>query len=124
MITLRGIFQDGKVVFLDPVPFYGEVNVIITFLNKDLAGLYPPKKAKKSRKNSSQDIEITRRALEILQLRQQGKTTKEISETLGISHAWTRNSLSNTYRILESRNSREAINKAVELGLLDPLTGL
>lgn len=68
------------------------------------------------------DIQLTDRELQILRLVAESQNNKGISEIIGVTEKWVRNSLSDVYRKLGVRgdiNSRMAsVNKARELGLL------
>lgn len=68
------------------------------------------------------DIKLTDRELQILRLVAECQNNKGISETIGVTEKWVRNSLSDIYNKLGVRgaiNSRmAAVNKARELGLL------
>jgi DNA-binding NarL/FixJ family response regulator/exonuclease VII small subunit len=63
-------------------------------------------------------FDLTERELEVLGLTQKGMQTKEIAETLGLSDGTIRNYLSSIYSKLSVSNKIEAVQKAVELGLL------
>jgi DNA-binding NarL/FixJ family response regulator len=110
MLTLRGVFKDGQVTFIEEVPFTDQHQVLVTFLDADDEIFVIPKQEK--------DPALTSRELEILGLTQRGMRSKEIASTLGISNGVVRNCLSNIYTKLNVRNRVEAIKKAVALGLL------
>jgi DNA-binding NarL/FixJ family response regulator len=57
----------------------------------------------------------------ILDWARQGQSTKEIARKLLLSDGTVRNYFSNIYNKLNARNRMEAIKRAVEIGLLDPL---
>jgi DNA-binding NarL/FixJ family response regulator len=63
---------------------------------------------------------LSSREIEILELAQKGLTNREIAETLGLSDGTVRNYFSNIYDDLNSPTRAEAIQRAVELGLLTP----
>jgi DNA-binding NarL/FixJ family response regulator len=115
MLTLRAEFKDGQITFIDEVPFTGEYQVLVTFLDDESEILVLPKQEK--------DIELTPRELDILGLAQQGMRSKEIADTLEISDGVVRNYLSSIYTKLNVRNRTEAVKRAVELGLLAPAGG-
>ena len=125
MLTLRGVFKDGQIAFLGDVPFTGQRQVLVTFLDtedelvvvsNEECGVTPDR-------TRASGLNLTSRELQALGLAQQGLRTKEIAGELGISAGTVRNHLSSTYGKLEVRNRLEAVKKAVELGLLSPLRG-
>ena len=65
---------------------------------------------------------LSKREYEALKLVQSGKTNEEIAIALGTSGGTVRNYLSNVYFKLKVRNRTEAVKKAIEVGLLDPVS--
>ena len=57
MLTLRAAFNDGQVTFIDEVPFTGEHQVLVTFLDDDSDVVVLPKKER--------DTDLTVRELEV-----------------------------------------------------------
>jgi DNA-binding NarL/FixJ family response regulator len=125
MLTLRGVFKDGRITFSDAVPFSGEHQVLVTFLDTEDEILF----VSEEKRNSLVEIIresglLTSRELEALQLAQRGMQTKDIADNLGLSDGTIRNRFSSIYSKLKVSNRSQAIKKAVELGLLAPLKGL
>ena len=69
-------------------------------------------------KEEQSRISLTSREFEVLELCQQGRTNEEIAEVLGLGFGTVRNYLSVIYSKLDARNRVEAIQTAVETGLL------
>lgn len=126
MLTLRGVFKDGQIVFLDQVPFTGQRQVLVTFLDtEDEIAVIPNEERKLLLDHIHQSgLGLSSRELQVLESAQQGMQSREIADALGISDGTVRNYLSSIYDKLRVRNRAEAIKKAVELGLLSPLRGL
>jgi DNA-binding CsgD family transcriptional regulator len=126
VLTLRGVFKDGQIVFLDQVPFTGQRQVLVTFLDtEDEIAVIPNEERKLLLDHIHQSgLGLSPRELQVLESAQQGMQSREIADALGISDGTVRNYLSSIYDKLRVRNRAEAIKKAVELGLLSPLRGL
>ncbi|MBN1877386.1 MAG: DUF4935 domain-containing protein [Anaerolineae bacterium] len=64
------------------------------------------------------DYGLSTTEVEILELGQQGLSTRDIATALNLSEGTVRNYLSNIYNKLNARNRMEAIQKALNIGLL------
>jgi DNA-binding NarL/FixJ family response regulator len=125
MLTLRGVFKDGRITFSDKVPFSGEHQVLVTFLDAEDGILFVSEEKRSSLVELIRESGLlTPRELEALQLAQRGMQTKDIADKLGLSDGTVRNRFSSIYSKLKVSNRSQAIRKAVELGLLSPLKGL
>ncbi len=122
MLTLRGTFKDGKIEFLDEVPFTGQCDVLVTFLD-EMVMMPSEKRDLLVRQVRESGFGLSPRELEVLKLAQQGMLNREIAEALEISAGTVRNYLSSVYSKLEVRNKTEAIKRTVEVGLLAPFDG-
>jgi DNA-binding NarL/FixJ family response regulator len=83
-------------------------------------------KINKIKSRSTQEImmrqmDISARELEILELMKLGLTNNEISAKLNIGEGTTRNYTSSIYNKLDVRNKVEAIQEAIEIGLIPPI---
>jgi len=63
---------------------------------------------------------LTDRERDILNLVQQGKTARATAEILGISKRTVEYHLLNVYQKLRVRSKEEAVQRAIQIGLLDP----
>jgi DNA-binding NarL/FixJ family response regulator len=125
MLTLRGVFKDGRITFSEKVPFSGEHQVLVTFLDAEDGILFVSEEKRRSLVELIRESGLlTPRELEALQLAQRGMQTKDIADKLGLSDGTVRNRFSSIYSKLKVSNRSQAIRKAVELGLLAPLKGL
>ena len=125
MLTLRGVFEDGQITFSDAVPFSGEHQVLVTFLDTEDEILFASEEKRNALVGLIRESGLlTSRELEALQLAQRGMQTKDIADKLGLSDGTIRNRFSRIYSKLKVSNRSQAIKKAVELGLLAPLKGL
>jgi DNA-binding NarL/FixJ family response regulator len=123
MITLRGRFVDGKIEIIDDIPFSGDRDVLITFLSDEVSETSLSREVREELVGSIRSGSLlTPRELDVLNKAQEGLETTEIADALGLAHGTVRNYFSSTYRKLEVRNRIEALKRAVELGLLDPIT--
>ncbi|MCC6446867.1 MAG: helix-turn-helix transcriptional regulator [Armatimonadetes bacterium] len=64
---------------------------------------------------------LTPREKDILNLVQEGKTARTTAEILDISKRTVEYHLLNVYQKLRVRSKEEAVQRAIELGLLEPL---
>jgi DNA-binding CsgD family transcriptional regulator len=62
---------------------------------------------------------LSERELEVMRLLASGRTNREISHELYVSHGTTKAHTANIYRKLDAHNRAEMINRAKTLGLLD-----
>ena len=125
MLTLKAIYRNGKIKLLEPISIKGEHKVIVTFLEDDLdIPLWPDEKKEEVYRLLRGGGILTCREIEVLGLAQQGYRNKEIAEKLDLSDGSTRNHLSSIYSKLQVRNRTEALKKAVEMGIIDPVDGL
>ena len=125
MLTLRGVFTDGQIAFLEDVPLTGQCQVLVTFLNveDEMVVASNEECGVPLDHTGANRPSLTSRELQVLGLAQKGLRTKEIAGELGISDGTVRNYLSSIYGKFKVRNRLEAVRKAVELGLLLPLRG-
>lgn len=120
MLTMKALYKDGQVFFLDEVPFTGECRVLVTFLDEELAEVFLTKdqirwmvECVRNRRNP-----LSERQMQVLQLARDELTAKEIGEKLGIGYGSVRNHLADIYRLLAVNNRAEAVSKAIEFGLI------
>ncbi|RLD03142.1 MAG: hypothetical protein DRI32_07795 [Chloroflexi bacterium] len=74
------------------------------------------------RERKEQDYsDLTSREIEILELCQQGMMNEEIAEITSLGAGTVRNYLSSIYSKLDARNRSEAIQNAIDVGLLQPV---
>lgn len=125
MLTVRGVFDDGHVTFLDEVPITGKHEVLVTFLTADdgIVLLRKERAAELLRLVREGDVLLTTRERQVLRLAQRGVTVEEIAAELQISKGTARNYLSAIYSKLKVRNRAEALKRAVEMGIIDPISG-
>lgn len=123
MLTLKAKYKDGLIIFIDPVPFSGEQEVLVTFLTSEHEIVSVPRDEIQELKRLIREsgLVLTSRELEILRYAQSGMKIGDIADKLGISHGSARNHLSAIYAKLKVNNRMEAIHKAIRLGLLDPI---
>lgn len=121
MLTVRGRFEDGKVLLEENVPFDTPCNVLITFLDPqdDVAVVPQSEYHELSRVANREATHLTERECEILSHLQQGMTNREIAMALELSVGTIRNHTSRIYQKLDVRNRTEAVTTAGDLGLLD-----
>jgi len=122
MLTVRGVFKDGRIDVVEEVTVTGEHQILIIFLD-DIAGAAArPTHKRTSRSGHKRDSHphLSRREVAVLKMAQQGMKSQEIAEATGSSDGSVRNCLSGIYTKLRARNRTEALKKAVELGVLDP----
>ena len=70
------------------------------------------------RENKRQSVDLSQRLQEVLEYIAAGKTTREIADEMILSPKTVEKYRSQILRKLDARNQIEAIQKAVELGLL------
>ncbi len=122
MITLKAKYKDGQVTFIDPVPFRGQHDVLVTFFTSDNKMIIIPEEVSKELKTYIREGNIlTNKEFEVLRIAREGYKINEIAEKQGISNGSIRNYLSSIYSKLKVSNRPEAIKKAIQLGLLDPV---
>jgi DNA-binding NarL/FixJ family response regulator len=125
MFTFRAIFSNGKIRFVDPLPFPSdddhEHEVLVTFLDPDLKSTLFEKYTQRDvmRVISNLRYGLSDKEIEVLKLAQHGFTNEQIAGQLKIGNGTVRNYLSSAYGKLEVSNRSGAIAKAIELGLLE-----
>ena len=67
--------------------------------------------------DSAQDVELSPRKREILQLLAQGKTSKQIASQLGLARRTVTMHISRIKQLLDTRTSAQAVARGAELGL-------
>ena len=72
----------------------------------------------KSMLSTSDDLGLSRREVEVLQLIAEGASTPEVGEKLFISVKTVKNHLASIYEKLDSRDRTQAVLKAVRLGII------
>ena len=72
----------------------------------------------KSMLSTSDDLGLSRREIEVLQLIAEGASTPEVGEKLFISVKTVKNHLASIYEKLDSRDRTQAVLKAVRLGII------
>lgn len=72
----------------------------------------------KSMLSTSDDLGLSRREVEVLQLIAEGASTPEVAERLFISAKTVKNHLASIYEKLDSRDRTQAVLKAVRLGII------
>lgn len=90
----------------------------------DLLNLYDVSKdviSEIREKEEQSRINLTSKEIEILELCQQGRTNEEIAEIISLGFGTVRNYQSGIYSKLDARNRVEAIQTAIESGLLQPV---
>jgi DNA-binding NarL/FixJ family response regulator/rRNA-processing protein FCF1 len=75
-------------------------------------------RAREEQERIKSDYGLSATEVEILELSQQGLSTKDMADSLSLSDGTVRNYLSSIYDKLNVRNRMEAIQKALEIGLL------
>lgn len=63
---------------------------------------------------------LTEREYQVLVMAADGQPSNEIARSLGITKRTVTFHLSSTYRKLEARSRRQAVEQARQMGLLDP----
>ena len=124
MLTIRGRYANGRIYLIDEVPsVMKDQAVLITFLSSDVADAVIPEHHRREilRLMRTPGVMLTARERQVLRKAQEGLKISEIAEELKISHGSTRNHLSSIYKKLGVRNRAEALKKAVEVGLLEPI---
>jgi len=123
MLTVRGRYTAGRILLIDEVPFTEDQDVLVTFLSPDVAEAVIPKRQRREilRLMRNPGHMLTAHEHQVLRKAQEGLKVSEIANELKISHGSTRNHLSSIYRKLGARNRAEALKKAVEAGLLEPI---
>ena len=113
MLTLRAKYNDGKIEFLDEVPFTGEHNILVTFLAEQDGHILVEKHRRREilEKVRESGHLLNASELRILRAAQKGSTNKEIAEKFEMAEGSVRNALSKAYSQLEARNRPEAIKK-------------
>ncbi len=119
MLTLKAIFSNGEVSFIDPVPFSDRHEVFVTFLpnNNEITNELKSIVRDKGRI-------LSERELEVLRLYQGGSKSREIAQILKITPGTVRNHLTKIYKELRVQNKSEAIQKAIHLGFITPYENL
>ena len=120
LITLKAKFENGSVAFLDKVPFNGNCEVLVTFLTEQGNTFSVNSQHQEELINHFRESILTIREVEVLKHAQQGLKNNEIASILELGTGTTRNYLSSIYCKLDARNRSEAIQKGLELGLLEP----
>lgn len=120
LITLKAKFEDGSVEFLDQVPFDGNCDLLVTFLTHPTNTSSKHSEQQDEIVNHFRETLLTHREVEVLKNMQKGLTNKEIAWTLRLGEGTVRNYLSSIYKKLKARNRAETIQKALELGIIDP----
>lgn len=119
MLTVRGRYVDGRILLLEPVPYEGEVEVLITFLGGEGTVTVARDDYEEACAALAREAcPLTKREYEVLQLLQRGLTNQEIALELGLSPGTIRNYTSSLYDKLGVRNRLAAVTRAVEIGLL------
>jgi DNA-binding NarL/FixJ family response regulator len=135
LLTVRGRYSQGLVTLQEVVPFEGARDVLVTFLED--AGEPVPSAARtpqepelsvsapagtaddsQSRPVRGQELLLTRRERDVLDLLQSGCTNREIAAELELSSGTIRNYTCSLYDKLKVRNRLEAVTRAAEMGLL------
>ena len=126
MLTVRGIFKDGQITLLEQVSLTSECQVLVTFLDYEgeVAVISKERRDQLVEKIRESGLGLSPRELEVLKMAQKGLRTQEIADELGITDGVVRNYLSSIYEELKVHTRIEAIKKAVELGILEPFSGL
>lgn len=126
MLTLRAKYKDGLIKFIDPVPFSGYHEVLVTFLTPDyeIPNFISDELKELKALIRESGLLLTKREMEILRLVQTGANNDDIANQLGISNGSVRNQLSSVYAKLKVKNRTEAIHKAMRIGLLDPVESI
>jgi len=94
------MFTDGKIEFLDEVPFTGQCDVLVTFLD-EMVMISSEKRDLLVRQIRESGFGLSPRELEVLKLAQQGMLNREIAKALEISAGTVRNYLSSVYSKLK-----------------------
>ncbi len=119
MLTVRGRYVDGTICLREEVTVEGEREVLVTFLDDEALVLISESEYEDAcRQMALAEVALTNRECEVLQLLQDGRTNREIAIRLKLSAGTVRNYTSSIYTKLKVRNRLEAVNRALELGLL------
>lgn len=118
MLTVRGRFEDGKIVPLEEIPIENACSVLITFLDESVTAVPASVYARAARELALEETSLTERECQVLRLLQRGMTNREIAIELDLSAGTIRNYTSSIYRKLGVRNRLEAVTRALDLGLL------
>jgi DNA-binding NarL/FixJ family response regulator len=129
LLTVRGRYSQGLVTLQEAVPLEGTRDVLVTFLEDtdDLVvpdGQTRPVQPRHMQAREvqgpqvGQELQLTRRERDVLDLLQSGLTNREIAAELELSSGTIRNYTCSLYDKLKVRNRLEAVTRAAEMGLL------
>ncbi|HPN54285.1 MAG TPA: response regulator transcription factor [Anaerolineaceae bacterium] len=117
LVTVRGIYQNGQIEIQSPFLPKGGYHVLITFLE-------PIEAEAQSQSLTGARVErlgLSKKEFEILKLIQKGMTNRQISEKMELGEGTVRNYISSVLNKLKVDNRTQLVNKAIELGLVDPM---
>ena len=120
LLTVRGRYAQGLVTLQQAVPLEGTRDVLVTFLDDAAEGTVSdgPADVVHPHEPRRQELHLTRREQDVLDLLQSGLTNREIAAELDLSSGTIRNYTCSLYDKLKVRNRLEAVTRAAEMGLL------
>lgn len=121
LLTIRATLKDGKITIEEDIPG-DEQEVLVIFLGVE--DDYELISKQEYRETVQKSHSVTDRELQVLRHAQVGMSNSEIAEKMKLSEGTVRNYLSSLYAKLDVDSRTEAIFKAVELKLLQPINDI
>ncbi|MCW5660128.1 MAG: response regulator transcription factor [Burkholderiaceae bacterium] len=103
--------------FLGYIPKSMPVDAFVARLNDAMRGLGTFPATPRERRSSS--IRLTARQTEILELIQQGRSSKQIATLMNLAEGTVNNQVAALLHVLQADSRSHAVAKAIELGLID-----
>lgn len=108
--------------FLGYIPKSMPVDAFVARLNDAMRGLGTFPASPRERRPSS--VRLTTRQTEILELIQQGRSSKQIAAQMNLAEGTVNNQVAALLHVLQADSRSHAVAKAIELGLIDVPSGL